>query len=141
MKSKNVLLIFKKQIMYKPLIYRLARDFDIIFNVLEAKILPKLEGRIILQLQGTKNAIDGSIKYLEDEDVIVEILANRINRDENRCVHCGACTAVCRVDALIINRVSMEVDFIPEKCVACGLCKIACPVKAMSGTTMDLDDR
>ena len=141
MKSKNVLLIFKKQIMYKPLIYRLARDFDIIFNVLEAKILPKLEGRIILQLQGTKHAIDESIKYLVDEEVKVEILANRINRDEMRCVHCGACTSVCRVDALTINRDSMEVDFIPEKCVACGLCKIACPVKAMSGTSIDMDER
>ncbi len=34
MESKNVLLIFNKKIMYKPLIYRLAKDFDVIFNVL-----------------------------------------------------------------------------------------------------------
>ena len=51
MRSRNVLLIFDKEIMYKPIIYRLARDFDVIFNVLEAKILPKLEGRLILELQ------------------------------------------------------------------------------------------
>jgi ferredoxin len=60
-----------------------------------------------------------------------------IKRDENRCVHCGACTAVCRVDALVINRSTMEVEFHPDKCVACGLCRQACPVNAMSGTAID----
>ena len=137
--SRNVLLIFNQLIMYKPIIYRLARDFDISFNVLEAKILPKQEGRIILELRGEESLIDKSIQYLVQEQVQVEILADKIHRDETRCVHCGACTAVCRTDALVINRDSMEVEFYPEKCVACGLCKIACPVKAMSGIAIDKD--
>jgi ferredoxin len=139
MKSKNVLLIFDKNIMYKPLIYRLARDFDVIFNVLEAKILPKLEGRLILELRGTDESIEKSIKYLTDEGVQVQTLTNRIIRDDERCVHCGACTSVCRVDALSINRTTMEVNFDQEICVACGLCKIACPVGAMTGASIDLD--
>ncbi len=137
MDIKNVLLIFNQNIMYKPIIYRLARDYSIIFNVLEAKILPKQEGRLILELSGTPDQIDESIDYLVDQGVIVEILADKIKRDEDNCVHCGACTAVCRTDALNINRDTMEVGFIPEKCVACGLCKIACPVKAMSGISID----
>jgi ferredoxin len=137
--SRNVLLIFNQQIMYKPIIYRLARDFDITFNVLEAKILPKQEGRIILELRGEESLINKSIQYLEEELVQVEILADKIHRDETRCVHCGACTAVCRTDALVINRETMDVEFYPEKCVACGLCKIACPVKAMSGISIDKD--
>ena len=37
MASQNLLLIFKSNIMYKPVIYRLARDFELIFNILEAK--------------------------------------------------------------------------------------------------------
>ena len=139
METKIVLLIFKKEIMYKPIIYRLARDFDVIFNVLEAKIFPKQEGRIILELVGTPEKIQSCIDYLEDEKVQVELLADKIHRDEEKCIHCGACTAVCRVCALDIDRSSMEVKFFPEKCIACGLCKIACPVKAMSGTSIDLD--
>jgi L-aspartate semialdehyde sulfurtransferase ferredoxin len=139
MKSKNVLLIFNKKIMYKPLIYRLARDFDIIFNVLEAKILPKLEGRLILELRGTDEAIGKSISYLSEEGVAVETLVDKIMRDEDRCIDCGACTSVCRVDALCIDRNTMEVVFDSEKCVACGMCKIACPVGAMSGASIDLD--
>jgi len=138
-KSKNVLLIFNKNIMYKPIIYRLARDFDVIFNVLEAKILPKLEGRLILELRGTDESINSSVEYLTKEGVAVETLADKIIRDEERCIHCGACTSVCRVDALCIDRATMEVAFDHDKCVACGLCKIACPVGAMSGASIDLD--
>ena len=137
--SRNVLLIFEQKIMYKPIIYKLATDFKVVFNVLEAKILPKQEGRLILQLEGTKEQIDDSIKYMKDELVKVEILADKIKKDEERCVHCGACTAVCRTDALWIDRLTMEVCFSPEKCVACGLCMIACPVAAMSGISIDMD--
>jgi len=139
MESKNVLLIFNKKIMYKPLIYRLAKDFDVIFNVLEAKILPKLEGRLILELRGTEESINSSIEYLTAEGVTVETLVDKIIRDDDRCINCGACTSVCRVDALCIDRATMEVDFNHEKCVACGMCKIACPVGAMSGASIDLD--
>lgn len=139
MYSTNVLLIFNKSIMYKPIIYRLAKDFDVMFNVLEAKIFPKLEGRIILELRGDRGQVDQSVAYLKEEGVQVEVLADKIRRDEERCVHCGACTTVCRVDALTIERPSMEVKFYPARCVACGLCKLACPVKAMSGNSIDLE--
>ncbi len=139
MNAKNVLLIFDKKIMYKPLIFRLAKDFDVVFNVLEAKILPKLEGRLILELRGTEESITTSIDYLTGEGVVVEPLTDKIVRDDDRCINCGACTSVCRVDALSIDRVSMEVTFDHEKCVACGMCKIACPVGAMSGKSIDLD--
>lgn len=139
MESKSVLLIFNKKIMYKPLIYRLAKDFDVVFNVLEAKILPKLEGRLILELRGTGESIDASIDYLTAEGVAVETLVDKIIRDDERCINCGACTSVCRVDALCIDRATMEVAFNHDKCVACGMCKIACPVGAMSGASIDLD--
>lgn len=137
MESVNVLLIFRKEIMYKPIIYRIAKDFDIIFNILEAKIFPKLEGRLILELRGERNSIDKTLEYFRDEGVAIQILADLIKRDEQKCVHCGACTAVCRVDALSIKRGTMEVEFNPAKCVACGLCRLACPVNAMSGTAID----
>ncbi len=139
MESRNVLLIFKQQIMYRPIIYKLATDYGIIFNVLEAKILPKQEGRLILELIGDTGQIERAIAYLEEEHVQVEILADKMKRDNAKCVNCGACTAVCRTDALSINRETMEVIFYPEKCVACGLCKMACPVKAMSGISIDKD--
>ena len=37
MTSQNVLLIFNSDIMYQPVIYRLAKDFDLVFNILERR--------------------------------------------------------------------------------------------------------
>lgn len=139
MASKNVLLIFNKKVMYKPIIYRLSQDFDVIFNVLQAKIYPKQEGRLILELSGEQEDIDKSIRYFTDEGVTVEILADKIRRDEEKCMHCGACTGVCNTETLVIDTSTMEVKFYPEKCIACGWCTRACPVKAMSGTSIDME--
>ncbi len=78
MPSQNVLLIFKSDIMYKPVIYRLARDFDLVFNILEAKILPRREGRILLELRGDENLLKKGIAFLEDHHVVVEYLADKV---------------------------------------------------------------
>ncbi len=137
--SKNVLLIFNKDVMYRPIIYRLAADFRIIFNVLEAKIFPKQEGRLILQLQGSPEQMRQALEYLVGEGVGVEILAEKIKRDEERCVHCGACLAVCRSDALFLDNKTGEVVFTPERCVACGLCEMVCPVKAVMTASIEMD--
>lgn len=135
--SRNVLLVFPQEIMYKPLIYRLVREFDLVFNLLEAKILPKREGRIIVELRGTAEGLSSGISFLEEEGVEVSDIADQIERDEEKCVHCGACTAVCRVGALEIDRESMEVLFHADKCVACGLCETACPMRALCGVNIE----
>ena len=137
--KKNVLLIFSKDVMYNPVIYKLAADYRIIFNVLEAKIFPRQEGRLILQLMGTEKQIYEGVKYLEDEGVKVEILAEKIKRDEDMCVHCGACLAVCRSDALLYDKESAKVVFFAEHCVACGLCEMVCPVGAVKTASIDME--
>lgn len=137
--SKNVLLIFKKEVMYNPVIFRTIKRFDIMFNILEAKILPKQEGRLILQLEGEQDQLDRSVAYMESEGVKVEVLTDRVKRDEDTCVHCGACTAVCKTGALYIDRSSMQVLFNPELCVVCGQCQMACPVKAVQVAGIDMD--
>ncbi|GAB4273640.1 MAG: NIL domain-containing protein [Deferrisomatales bacterium] len=135
--AKNVLLIFRPEVMYQPVIYRLAREFDLVFNILEAKILPRLEGRLILELRGTEADVARGVRYLEDAGVEVTPIAENISRDEERCVHCGACTAVCRTGALDLDRATMEVRFLPEKCAACGQCELACPMKALAGVNIE----
>ncbi|TAL18294.1 4Fe-4S dicluster domain-containing protein [bacterium] len=135
--SRNVLLIFPPEVMYKPIIFRLVRNFDLVFNILEAKILPRREGRIILEIIGEEKAVQKGIDFLTQEGVIVSPIADQTRRDEELCVHCGACTAVCRVGALLVNTETMEVVFDPTKCVACGLCEGACPMKAIKGLTIE----
>ena len=136
MKSENVLLIFKSSIMYKPVIYRLARDFDLVFNILEAKILPRREGRILLELRGDADQIDKGLEFLKENSVIVEHLADKIWREDDLCVHCGACTGLCPTNALSLVAPTMEVTFDVQKCVACGMCGLACPFGAMKDITL-----
>ena len=134
--ATNILLVFRQDVMYQPVIYRLAREFDLLFNILEAKILPRREGRLILELRGTPAAVARGIAYLEDSGVEVTSIAENISRDEERCVHCGACTAVCRTGALALDPATLEVLFLPEKCAACGQCETACPTQALSGVNI-----
>ncbi len=136
MASKNVLLIFKSNIMYKPVIYRLARDFDLVFNILEAKILPRREGRILLELRGDDATIEKGLDFLKEHNVGVELLTDKVWRDEDKCVHCGACTGLCPTNALSVNREDMKTYFDVEKCVACGICGLACPFGAMKDITL-----
>ncbi|MEI8182080.1 MAG: NIL domain-containing protein [Desulfomonile sp.] len=136
MASKNVLLIFKSSIMYKPVIFRLAKDFDLVFNILEAKILPRREGRILLELTGEDDLIDKGIRFLEDHEVVVEPLADNVWREEEKCVHCGACTGLCPTGALILVPPEMKVAFDAQKCVACGMCGLVCPFGAMKDVTL-----
>ncbi|PLX45580.1 MAG: (Fe-S)-binding protein [Deltaproteobacteria bacterium] len=135
--SKNVLLIFHQEVMYKPIIHNLVRNFDLIFNILEAKILPRREGRLILELSGDEEAVRKGIEFLEAEGVTVKTIADQSRRDDELCVHCGACTAVCRPDALSVNPETLEVEFFPDRCVACGLCETACPMKALKGVNIE----
>ncbi len=136
MTSENVLLIFKSSVMYKPVIYRLARDFDLVFNILEAKILPRREGRILLELRGEEEQIRSGIRFMEENNVKVEYLADKIWREEERCVHCGACTGLCPTGALYVVPDEMKVAFDVRKCVACGMCGLACPFGAMKDITL-----
>jgi ferredoxin len=136
MKSENVLLIFKSNIMYRPVIYLLARDFDLVFNILEAKILPRREGRILLELRGEEDRIARALEFLKEQEVIVEHLADKIWREDNLCVHCGACTGLCPTSALSMAPPKMEVQFDVQKCVACGMCGLACPFGAMKDITL-----
>jgi len=135
--SKNVLLVFRPEVMYQPVIYRLAREFDLVFNILEAKIFPRQEGRLILELRGEPEQVERGVAYLEAAGVEVTPIAENISRDEERCVHCGACTAVCRTGALALRSGTMEVLFLAEKCAACGQCELACPMKALSGVNIE----
>jgi len=136
MSSRNVLLIFKSHIMYKPVIYRLARDFDLVFNILEAKILPRREGRILLELRGEDDLIEKGVKFLEDNEVMVQHLADKVWREEDRCVHCGACTGLCPTAALNLTPPEWKVAFDANKCVACGMCGLVCPFGAMKDVTL-----
>ncbi len=131
MATRIYILRFPKETSSEPMIYQLVKQYDIEFNILKADILPQREGVMILELKGVKDKVKKSLDYLRSFDVQAERLAAAINRDDEKCFQCGACTGICPVGALAIKRPEMEVIFDPEKCTGCALCVPICPVRAM----------
>ena len=56
-----------------------------------------------------------------------------INRE--KCVHCGACTAVCATAALRLGGTESTLIFDEKSCVDCGSCVKACPLRAINLNT------
>jgi L-aspartate semialdehyde sulfurtransferase ferredoxin len=131
MYAKILVLRFSREIVDKPIITKLARNYNLDFNILKAQIYPRKEGMLVLELQGSRQDFEKGIKYLKDVGVEIEPVAQGIRRDDDKCYQCGACTAVCPTGALHICRPAMEVLFESERCSACELCVKACPARAM----------
>jgi len=131
MYSKILVLRFPKTKVQKPIVCYLARDFDLTFNILNATVLPRKEGVMVMELSGSrKNFIDG-VAYLKQQGVKVQNASQEVKRIKNRCTHCGACSAFCPTGALTIKRPEMRVDFFQKKCSICEICVRACPTRAM----------
>lgn len=132
MASSKIVLTFPKDKIDKPIVYRLIKDFDLVFNILKASITPDQEGHMVLELSGEKFEVDKGIKYLKDQGVTIQPLSKEIKVNWDKCTQCGACVSICPTDALYIkDRKTMEVAFDPEKCIACELCIRPCPPRAI----------
>jgi len=89
---------------------------------MRARITPKEQGRLVLELTGKRAGMEAGLKYLSEIGVEVQSLAQDVKWHEDRCTHCTACISVCPTKALDVQRTSMEVSFKRDKCIACELC-------------------
>ena len=107
----------------KPVTYHLVKDYDLTPNILRAFIEPGQQGRMLLEVTGKKDAIDSVAPAAAD-----------ITLDEERCVVCGMCTAVCRPEALTLEPETSALLFDKDKCVYCEACVVCCPRRAITLT-------
>ncbi len=131
MYSKILVLRFPKTEVEKPIVCYLVKDYDLTFNILNAAVLPRKEGIMVLELSGTRKNFKEGVKYLKSQGVQVQNASQEVKRTKKKCTHCGACTAVCPTGALAVQRPEMLVDFNQKKCSVCELCLMACPSRAM----------
>ncbi|MBU0544686.1 MAG: 4Fe-4S binding protein [Proteobacteria bacterium] len=131
MYSKILVLRFPQTEAQKPIVCNLARHYDLIFNILNATVLPRKEGVMVMELSGARKNFNDGIQYLKDQGVVVQNASQEVKRDHDKCTHCGACTAVCPTGALSIQRPEMIVNFDQSRCSICELCVPACPPRAM----------
>ena len=131
MYSKILVLRFPRKEVQKPVVCYLTKNFDLVFNILNATILPRKEGLMVLELSGNRKNFRQGVKFLKEQGIDVQNPHQEVKRSKKRCTHCGACTAVCPTNALSVCRPEMSVDFDQEKCSVCELCVTACPTRAM----------
>ena len=131
MQSKKIVLTFPHNLLDKPIVYRLIKDFDLVFNILRANITPDEEGIMVLEVSGEKENYEKGIDYIKNMGVKVEPLQREIIWIEEKCIQCSACIVICPTEALQINRQTMQISFDKEKCIACELCIKPCPPRAL----------
>lgn len=131
MVKKRLVLKFPHDLVAKPITYHLVKDYDLMFNILQARVTPREEGLLILELSGKKENYAKGVKYLSDLGVGIRALSQDVQRIDERCTQCGACAIICPTEALRVKRPSMEVIFDIDKCIGCELCVRTCPTRAM----------
>ena len=128
----TVVLTFPPSQVTKPVTYHLVKDFDLTFNILRADVTAKEEGLLVLEITGEEKDYKKGIEFVRQQGITVQPLSQDIRRNEERCVHCGACVVICPTRALHIeDRKTMQVAFDQKKCIACELCIKTCPYQAM----------
>lgn len=77
MAKKMLHLIFPQKLIKRPVIYTMAKKYDIIPNIRRAKIMEKI-GEVTLELSGTKESLEKGRKYLERQGVKVRSVVGDI---------------------------------------------------------------
>jgi len=129
--TEKLMLNFPPKIVKKPIVYRIVKDFDLEFNILRAEITSDLEGKMLLEIKGSKEKIKECKEYLLREGVELKEAGKGIILDKDACVNCGVCISLCLGKALYLTEDTYEVNFDKDKCILCGLCLNCCPVNAI----------
>jgi ferredoxin len=129
--KRKVVLRFPASVVEYPFIYTLAKEHNVVANILKANINPRKEGRMVVELSADDKDFAAAMDFLQSRGVIVLPLEQQVNWLEDRCTQCGACTVICPTEALWMKRPEMTVSFNGEKCVVCEHCLKACPARAV----------
>lgn len=71
MPKQRLHLTFPERLVQEPVIYTLGKQFDIITNIRRANVEEKI-GWVILEVEGTEDALAAGVSYLEDQGVQVD---------------------------------------------------------------------
>ena len=102
--SHKIVLHFPPAATDQPVIYRLSRDYGLVFNILRASITPEEEGLMVLELSGEENDYRRAADYLREMGIRLQPLVQDIRKNDERCTDCGACVGACAAAAAALAR-------------------------------------
>lgn len=72
--ERKVRFTYPKHLLNQPLIYRLIRQFDLLTNILEARVTGE-EGWLILTIRGERGMVQQGLAWIAEQGVEVELLS------------------------------------------------------------------
>jgi len=132
MAKKRLVLTFPPEVVERPIVALLVKEFDILTNILRAEIHEGEVGRMLVELEGDGKRLKEGVRHLEGQGVTVEDAIKDIELDEDECISCGACTAVCLPRALVVEPPGWELRLDKDRCILCGFCVDACPLQLIN---------
>jgi len=127
----KVMLQFPPESADQPVTYRLVKDFDVAFNIINAEVTHGKRGRLTLELIGENENIEKSLAFLAEQGIKCKIFSKVMIWNEDECIHCGTCTSVCPSGALSLDQKTWKITFNQDKCLVCELCTKTCPLRVM----------
>ncbi len=71
MARKQVTLIFPQHLIKEPVIYMMAKEYEVIPNIRRAKVTESV-GEVTLELEGSEEGLKKAVAFLEKKGVKVE---------------------------------------------------------------------
>jgi ABC-type methionine transport system ATPase subunit len=71
MATKRVKLTFPQDLIKEPVVFNMAKKFDIMPNIRRAKVTESV-GEVVLELEGADKNLEAGIAYLKERGVKVE---------------------------------------------------------------------
>lgn len=131
--KKRYALRFTPELVGQPLVSKMVRAFDVDVNILNADITSGRNGKLIVELSGASASLGEAVAWLEEVGVNVSEIVKELVFNQEDCVSCGSCTAVCFSEALSLHDWQLTYD--ASKCTVCGLCVKACPLRLFALST------
>jgi ABC-type methionine transport system ATPase subunit len=73
MTTKRVKLIFPKELIKEPVIFTMAKKFNVMPNIRRARITDSV-GEVVLEFEGTEKKLEEGIAYLRERGVKVDAI-------------------------------------------------------------------
>lgn len=71
MARKQVTLIFPQHLIKEPVVYMMAKEYEVIPNIRRAKVTESV-GEVTLELEGSEDNLKNAVAFLEKKGVKVE---------------------------------------------------------------------